>query len=248
MASDNKVALVTGAASGIGRATAAAFLRRGYVTALLDRDAEAGRRTEEELRSIGDCRFFLCDVSDDAGVESAVAKVVAGFGRIDAAFNAAGIDGEIAPTADCSIANWDRIVGVNLRGLFLCLRQELRQMLAHGGGAIVNCASTTGLVGTKGMPAYTASKHGVVGLTKAAALDYARSNIRVNAVCPGMTHTPMWDRSISPELTEQLLTDDPIGRLAEPSEIAAAVVWLCDPAASFVNGHALVVDGGFTAR
>jgi NAD(P)-dependent dehydrogenase (short-subunit alcohol dehydrogenase family) len=248
MASSSKVALVTGAASGIGRATAQAFLRGGYAVALLDRDVEAGLRTEAEFRSIGDCRFFQCDVSDEAAVQHAVAQVVAGLERIDAAFNAAGIDGEIAPTADCSVANWDRIIGINLRGVFLCLKEELRQMLAQGGGAIVNCASTTGVVGTKGMPAYSASKHGVVGLTKAAALDYARNNIRINAVCPGMTHTPMWDRSISPELTAQLLADDPIGRLAEPSEIAAAVVWLCGPAASFVNGHALIVDGGFTAR
>ena len=170
------------------------------------------------------------------------------YGRLDAAFNAAGINGEFALTADCSVENWDRVMAVNLRGLWLCMRYELRQMLQQKSGAIVNCASSSGLVGTSGLPAYVASKHGVVGLTKVAALDYARQNIRVNAVCPGMIDTPMWRRSISPEMTAQLLADDPSGRLGRPEEIAAAVLWLCDPAASFVTGHALAIDGGLTAR
>lgn len=248
MTDSNKVALVTGASSGIGRATARAFVERGYATVLVDRDEAAGRRAQAELKSLGECLFVPCDVSDDVAVESAVARTVDAYGRLDAAFNGAGIDGEMAPAAECSIENWDRVMGVNLRGLWFCLKHELRQMLEQGGGAIVNCASTQGLFGTAGLPAYVASKHGVVGLTRAAALDYARSNIRINAICPGMIDTPMWQRAITPEVEAQLLANDPSGRLGKPSEIAEAVLWLCDPAASFVTGHALVADGGMTAQ
>lgn len=248
MAEGQKVAFVTGASSGIGRATAEAFVRSGYATALVDRDDALGNAAAEELGSLGECMYVSCDVTDYAAVKGAVAQTVSAYSRIDVAFNGAGIDGQPGLTADCTLENWDAIMSVNLKGVWLCLRHQIPQMLAQGGGAIVNCASSSGLVGTKGMPAYVASKHGVVGITRAAALDYARDGIRVNAVCPGMTHTPMWDRSITPELTEQLLENDPIGRLAQPSEIAEAVLWLCSPAASFVNGHAMAVDGGFTAE
>lgn len=248
MTDNRKVAFVTGASSGIGRATAEAFVRAGYATALVDRDETAGNAAAEELKSLGECMFVACDVSDDAAVGSAVAQTVDAYSRIDAAFNGAGINGKPALAADCTIDNWDTVMSVNLKGLWLCLRHQVRQMLKQGGGAIVNCASTAGLVGTKGMVAYVASKHGVVGVTRAAALEYVQNGIRVNAVCPGMTHTPMWDRSITPELTEQLLAGDPIGRLGQPSEIAEAVLWLCSPAASFVNGHAMAVDGGFTTQ
>jgi len=248
MSEPGKVAFVTGASSGIGRATAEAFIRKGYATALVDRDERAGKEAEEEFRPLGKCMFVSCDVSDDAAVEAAVAKTVSAWGRIDAAFNGAGIDGEGGMTADHRVEEFDRIISINLRGVWLCMRHQLKQMLKQGGGAIVNCASSAGLVGTKGMVAYVASKHGVVGLTKAAALEYARENIRVNAVCPGMIYTPMWQRSISDEMTEQLLANDPIGRLGKPEEIAAAVVFLCDPAASFVNGTVMPVDGGFTAE
>jgi NAD(P)-dependent dehydrogenase (short-subunit alcohol dehydrogenase family) len=248
MSERSRVALVTGASSGIGRATAAAFVRRGYATVLVDRDEALGKQAEEELRALGECMFLTCDVTDDARVESTIATAVAAYGRIDAAFNAAGIDGATASTAECTIENFDRIMSVNLRGLWFCLRHEIRQMLKQGGGAVVNCASTAGLVGVAGLPAYVASKHGVVGLTKSAALDYARSNIRVNAVCPGMIDTPMWHRSIPPDITAQLLATDPSGRLGHPAEIAEAVIWLCDPAASFVTGQALAVDGGMTVR
>jgi NAD(P)-dependent dehydrogenase (short-subunit alcohol dehydrogenase family) len=175
-----------------------------------------------------------------------MAQAVALYGRLDVAFNAAGVDGVAAPTVESGVDNWDRIMAVNLRGLWLCLKQEIAQMLRQGGGAIVNCASSAGLVGVANLSAYVASKHGVVGLTKSAALEYVRSNIRVNAVCPGMIDTPMWQRSISPEITARLLANDPIGRLGRPSEIAEAVLWLCSPAASFVNGHAMAVDGGMT--
>lgn len=242
MTNQRKVALVTGAGSGIGRATAEAFAARGYATVLADRDEAQGRTAAEALGA----DFIRCDVADEASVDAMIAGVVARHGRIDAAFNAAGIDGDKAPTADCTPENWDRVMAVNLRGLWLCLRREIRQMLAQGGGAIVNCASSTGLIGTVMMPAYVASKHGIVGLTRASALEYARSNIRINAVCPGMIDTPMWQKAISPELTAQLLANDPAGRLGQPSEIAAAVLWLCDDSASFVTGQALAVDGGMT--
>jgi NAD(P)-dependent dehydrogenase (short-subunit alcohol dehydrogenase family) len=242
MTNQRKVALVTGAGSGIGRATAEAFVARGYATVLADRDEAQGRAAAEALGA----DFIRCDVADEASVDAMIAGVVARHGRIDAAFNAAGIDGDKAPTADCTPENWDRVMAVNLRGLWLCLRREIGQMLAQGGGAIVNCASSTGLIGTVMMPAYVASKHGIVGLTRASALEYARSNIRINAVCPGMIDTPMWQKAITPELTAQLLANDPAGRLGQPSEIAAAVLWLCDDSASFVTGQALAVDGGMT--
>lgn len=248
MDEQGKVAFVTGASSGIGRATTQAFLRKGYAVALVDRDEKAGKEAEEEFRSLGECMFVACDVSEDAAVEAAVAKTVSAWSRIDAAFNGAGIDGEGGMAADHGLEEFDRIISINLRGVWLCLRHQIRQMLKQGSGAIVNCASSAGLVGTKGMIAYVAAKHGVVGLTKAAALEYARENIRVNAVCPGMIYTPMWQRSISDEMTEQLLVNDPIGRLGQPGEIAEAVVWMCGPEASFVNGTIMPVDGGFTAQ
>jgi NAD(P)-dependent dehydrogenase (short-subunit alcohol dehydrogenase family) len=244
--SADKVALVTGGASGIGRATAEVFLREGYAVIILDRDEAAGRQVEERLRSLGSCKFLVCDVSSETSVSSTMAQAVALHGRMDVAFNAAGIDGVAAPTVEAGIDNWDRIMAVNLRGLWLCLRQEIAQMLRQGGGAIVNCASSAGLMGVPNLSAYVASKHGVVGVTKSCALEYIRKNIRVNAVCPGMIDTPMWQRSISPEMTAQLLANDPIGRLGRPSEIAEAVLWLCSPAASFVTGHAMAVDGGMT--
>jgi NAD(P)-dependent dehydrogenase (short-subunit alcohol dehydrogenase family) len=248
MTEQRRVAFVTGAASGIGRAAAEEFLRQGYRTVLVDRDEILGRKAEADAQALGECTFIACDVSDDTAVQRAIEEAVQTYGSIDAAFNAAGIDGQPAPTAECTIENWDRIMSVNLRGLWFCLRHEIRQMLQQGGGAIVNCASSSGLVGTAYLPAYVASKHGVVGLTKSAALEYVRQNIRVNAVCPGMIDTPMWQRSISPEMTQQLLANDPAGRLGQPQEIAAAVVWLCSPAASFVNGQALAIDGGLTAK
>jgi NAD(P)-dependent dehydrogenase (short-subunit alcohol dehydrogenase family) len=247
MGKGGKVALVTGASSGIGRATAEAFMRHGYATALLDRDTALGAQTAQELGALGDCRFIACDVTDEGAVRSAIAEAVTTFGRIDAAFNAAGINGDMGLTTDATTDNWDRVMAVNLRGLWFCLRYEIEQMLAQGGGAIVNCASSAGLVGVPGLAIYAASKHGVIGLTRSTALEYARSNIRVNAVCPGMIDTPMWQRSISEEMTAQLLASDPAGRLGKPEEIAAAVLWLCSDASSFVNGHALSVDGGMTA-
>jgi NAD(P)-dependent dehydrogenase (short-subunit alcohol dehydrogenase family) len=243
-----KVAFVTGAGSGIGRATAQAFLAAGYATVLVDRDEAAGRKVEEELRRIGDCTFIACDVSDDPAVGVTVEKAVATYGRLDAAFNGAGIDGPAAPTAEGRLEDWNRVIAIDLTGVWSCMRYQIPQMLKTGGGSIVNCASIAGLVAAENLSAYVAAKHGVVGLTKTAALEYARQGIRVNAVCPGMIDTPMTQRSIPPEFAAELSAGTPSGRFGLPQEIAAAVLWLCDPGASYVTGHAMPIDGGYTAR
>jgi NAD(P)-dependent dehydrogenase (short-subunit alcohol dehydrogenase family) len=243
-----KIAFVTGAASGIGHATAKAFLTRGFATALIDRDARAGATVEAELRAVGECRFIACDVSDDEQVCQAVAETVRAYGRIDVAFNAAGVGGEHQPTAACSLENWNQVIAVDLNGVFHCLRHQIRQMLKQGGGSIVNCASTAGLRAITDMPAYVAAKHGVVGLTKAAALEYIQRGIRINVVCPGLIDTPMMRGALNPEEQAAFLSFQPIGRLGRPEEIAAAVLALCDEGMSLVTGQALAADGGLTAR
>lgn len=250
MTSDNprKVALVTGATSGIGLAAAEAFLALGYATALVDRDDKSGRVVEERLRKLGNCTYIHCDVTDDAAVQKAVKQTISTYGRLDAAFNAAGIDGEGGATADCSIENWNRVVATDLTGVWYCMRHEIPEMLKSGGGAIVNCASTAGIAGAPFVPAYVAAKHGVVGLTKAAALEYARQGIRVNAVCPGIIETPMTRKGLTPEVKTKLLEETPIGRIGTAAEIAATVVWLCDSSSSYLTGQAIAVDGGWTAR
>ena len=244
-----RVALVTGAGSGIGKATALAFARAGYATVVADMDEATGRATASECGE--DSRFMTCDVSDETGVSDLFKEMASTFGRLDAAFNNAGIEGDLAPTPDCSTENFDRVIATNLRGVWLCMREELRQMAKQEtGGAIVNCASVAGLVGFPGIPAYVASKHGVVGLTRTAALEYAQRNVRVNAVCPGVIDTPMLGRLMDslPDGRQLLVAMEPVGRLGRPEEIAEAVVWLCSPAASFVTGHAMPVDGGWTTR
>ena len=246
---NRKVALVTGASSGIGRATALAFAARGYATVLLDRDEAAGLQVEAQLRKSGECTFIRCDVTDDRAVRQAIERAVATYGQLNAAFNAAGIDGEVGKaTADCSIENWNHVLAIDLTGLWYCLRHEIPQLLKSGGGAIVNCASVAGLVGAPYVPAYVAAKHGVVGLTKAAALEYAGQGIRINAVCPGMIDTPMSRQGLSPDVRAALLKESPIGRMGQPAEVASAVLWLCDDSAAFVTGQAIAVDGAWTAR
>jgi NAD(P)-dependent dehydrogenase (short-subunit alcohol dehydrogenase family) len=250
--SKGRVALVTGAASGIGKATAVAFAQAGYATVLADVDIAAGNAALKEMEAAGSPAIFVrCDVADPVDALSLVEKTVEHFGRLDAAFNNAGIEGEPGSTIDCSHENWERVLAVNLTGVWFAMRCEIRQMLKQeSGGVIVNCASVAGLTGIAGLPAYVASKHGVVGLTRTAALEYATRNIRVNAVCPGAIETPMLERFMgsSEEARQTVVASEPIGRLGRPEEIASAVIWLCSEGAGFTTGQALAVDGGWTAR
>ena len=246
-----KVAIVTGASAGIGRATALAFAREGARVVVADVQPGAGEETVRLIADAGgEAAFVRADVSRATDSEAIVHRAVEVFGRLDYAFNNAGIEGETAPTAECSEENWDRVLGINLKGVWLCMRHEIPEMLRQGGGAIVNCSSVAGLVGFPGIPAYTASKHGILGLTRAAALEYAQQNVRVNAVCPGVIRTAMVERFTrqDPQAEAQLVAREPVGRMGTPEEVAAAVLWLCSDAASFVSGHALAVDGGFVSQ
>lgn len=245
-----RIAFVTGAGSGIGRATAKLFAARGDTVVLVDLNEEGGRETEAAIREAGGTgRFIHCNVADDDSVASAVEQAVAAYGRIDVCFNGAGIDGEGGKlTAECSLDNWHRVIGVNLTGVFHCMRHQIPAMLKTGGGAIVNCASSAGIRGAAFCGVYSASKHGVVGLTKTAALEYASQGIRINAVCPGMIATPMTQKPGMGEIIEQLVAASPLQRIGQPEEIGSAVWWLCSEDASFVHGQAIVVDGAITSR
>jgi NAD(P)-dependent dehydrogenase (short-subunit alcohol dehydrogenase family) len=246
-----RVALVTGAASGIGAATARAFAEAGASVVLADVQSAAGERLAAGLREQGARAVFVrCDMRDEDAIEGVTRRAAEEFGALHIAFNNAGIEGAQAPTADCTTANWDEVIAVNLKGVWLCMKHELPRMLAAGGGVIVNCSSIAGVVGFPDIPAYVASKHGVIGLTKAAALEYAARNIRVNAVCPGVIETPMIQRFVHGDAAAhaELAASAPMGRVGAPEEIASAVLWLSSPCASFATGHALVVDGGWVAR
>ncbi|MCE5191194.1 MAG: SDR family oxidoreductase [Actinomycetia bacterium] len=248
---EGKVALVTGSGSGIGRQSALAFGREGAKVVVADVVVDGGQETVKMIKAAGgDAAFVKCDVSKAADVEAAVKFTVDTFGKIDCAHNNAGIEGPTRATADISEADWDKVLGINLKGIFLSMKYEIPQMLAGGGGAIVNTASIAGLVGFQGLASYTASKYGVNGLTKAAALEYAKAGLRVNSVCPGVINTAMVERLIAetPEMEAGLVAGTPMGRLGEPSEIGEAVVWLCSDRASFVTGHNMAVDGGYTAQ
>jgi len=247
-----KVAFVTGAASGIGRAAALAFAREGASVVVADVSEPGSQETVRLVEGLGGRAFAVrCDVTRAEDVKAAVAMTVEAFGRLDFAFNNAGIEPRTpAPTADYDEAEWDRIIDINLRGVFLCMKHEIPLILRQGGGAIVNTSWGAGVIGIKGSPAYTAAKHGVIGLTRAAALDYAAQNLRINAVCPGYIDTPMMGRFTggTPEGRAKVIGQEPVGRMGTPEEIAAAVVWLCSDSAAFMVGHAMVMDGGQTIQ
>jgi NAD(P)-dependent dehydrogenase (short-subunit alcohol dehydrogenase family) len=248
---DDSVALATGAAAGIGRETALAFARAGCRVVLADRDAVRGEAAAAGVRALGrDAVFVATDVALPGQVEALHRHIAATFGRLDAVCNNAGVEGELRPTAESSLENFDRLVATNLRGVFLCLREQLALMLTQGRGAIVNMASVAGLVGFPGLSAYCAAKGGVVQLTRAAALEYAERGIRINAVCPGAIRTEMMARLIGGDaaVDAQFTALHPMGRLGQAREVADAVVWLCSPQAGFITGQALAVDGGFVAR
>ncbi len=248
---ENKVALVTGGGSGIGRACALAFAREGAKVVVADIMERGGKETVQMIKEAGGESIFVkTDVSKTADVEALVKRAVDTYGRLDCGINNAGIEGINAPTADYTEENWERVININLKGVWLCMKYEIPEMQKQGGGAIVNMASVAGLVGFQGMPAYCASKGGIIQLTKVAALEYAKSGIRVNAVCPGVIRTPMVERVTggNPEAEAQFTAIEPVGRMGTPEEIAESVVWLCSDAASFVTGHPMVVDGGLIAQ
>jgi NAD(P)-dependent dehydrogenase (short-subunit alcohol dehydrogenase family) len=247
---ETKVVFVTGGSFGIGRATAVAFAQRGARVVVADWIEDENQETLNQIKQEGSEGIFVkCDVSKSQDVSAAIEKCLAVYGRLDFAFNNAGIEGLHGITHECTEENWDKTVSVNLKGIWLCMKMELPHMLRNGRGVIVNCASVAGLSGFIGLPAYVATKHGVVGLTKTAALEYAKQGIRVNAVCPGVIHTEMVDRITGKdkEVEKQYIQMEPVGRMGKPEEVAESVVWLCSDASSFVTGVALPVDGGFSA-
>lgn len=248
---EGRVALVTGGSSGIGRAAALAFARAGAKVVLGNRRLAEGEETVTLVRDAGgEATLVKTDVTRAAEVEALVSKAVEAYGRLDCAFNNSGTAGVMARTAECTEENWDHVVTLNLKGVWLCMKYELLQMLKQGGGAIVNNASVAGMVGMRGGPAYSASKGGVIQLTRTAALEYAKKGIRVNAVCPGYVLTDMNEEHLkaNPEFEAQIKKYQPLGRLGTAEEVAQAVVWLCSDAASFVTGHPLVIDGGSVAQ
>lgn len=245
-----KTVVVTGGAGGIGRATALAFGRAGANVVVSDITVAGGEETARMIVQAGGAAIFVkTDVTRAADVQALVAQTIATYGRLDCAFNNAGIEEESKPLADCEEAMFDRIMNVNVKGAWLCMKYEIEQMLKQGGGTIVNTASVAGLVGAPLQPAYAGSKHAVVGMTKTAAAEYGRAGIRINSVCPGIIRTEMLERALErePKREKGIKKAHPIGRLGEAEEIASAVLWLCSDDASFVTGHQLAVDGGLTA-
>ncbi len=247
---EGKVSLITGGGSGIGKASALAFAREGSKVVVADVNVEGGEQTVRLIQDTGgEATFVRADVSNSGDVSDMVSHAVQTYNRLDCAFNNAGVSGGPGRVHEYTEENWSRVLDINLTGVWLCMKYEIIQMLNQGGGAIVNTASVMGLVGGSRSPAYGATKHGVVGLTKTGAVDYAQEAIRINAVCPGYIRTPMIEQGIlsDPVAEERVVSRHPMHRLGTPEEIAEAVVWLCSDAASFVTGHAMTVDGGYVA-
>ena len=244
-----KVAFVTGATSGIGRATALAFAKAGAAVTVADVSEEGNLETARLIEEAGGRALSLrCDVSNSEDVKAALDRTIQTFGKLDFAFNNAGIEQPVAPMSEIEDEDFDRLVAINLRGMFLCLKHQVPLLLRNGGGAIVNTSSGAGVNGIAGQAAYAATKHAVIGMTKSAALDYAKDGVRINAVCPGIIDTPMMQRFTggTPEGLARVIAQEPVGRMGKPEEIAAAVLYLCSDMAAFVIGHAMVVDGGQT--
>jgi NAD(P)-dependent dehydrogenase (short-subunit alcohol dehydrogenase family) len=242
-----KVVIVTGGSYGIGRAAAIGFAQRGAKVSIADMDAVKGEETLRRIKEAGgDAIFVKTDVSLELDVKAFVEKTVQAFGRLDCAFNNAGIHKDFVSTVSFTVAEWDEMINVNLKSVWLCMKYEIPHMLKQGKGAIVNTSSAAGLVAAPSNPAYPASKHGVVGLTKSTAIEFARRGIRVNCVCPGPIRTGMYESlvAVSPEIVNAMINKVPMGRIAEPEEVAAAAIWLCSDEASYITGHALPVDGG----
>jgi NAD(P)-dependent dehydrogenase (short-subunit alcohol dehydrogenase family) len=247
---EGKVSLITGGGSGIGKASALAFAREGSKVVVADVNVEGGEQTVRLIQDTGgEATFVRADVANSSDVSDMVSHAVQTYNRLDCAFNNAGISGGRGRIHEYTEDDWSRVLNINLTGVWLCMKYEIIQMLNQGGGAIVNTASVMGLVGGSRSPAYGATKHGVVGLTKTGAVDYAQESIRINAVCPGYIRTPMIEQGIlsDPVAEERVVSRHPMHRLGTPEEIAEAVVWLCSDAASFVTGHAMTVDGGYVA-
>ena len=248
---EGKVALVTGAGAGIGRSTAILFAQKGARVTVSDIVSEGGEETVRLIREAGgEAIFVQTDASKSADIQSMVQTTVKQFGRLDFAANNAGVNGPITSLIDCTEEDWDKVMGINLKGVWLCMKYEIPEMLKSGGGAIVNTASMAGLVGFPYQTSYVSSKHGVIGLTRTAALDFGKQGIRVNAVCPGVIHTTMVQSLIDniPEVIDTLNNQAPVGRIGQPEEIAEGIVWLCSDEASFITGHALAVDGGYVIQ
>lgn len=244
----NKVAVVTGGSFGIGNATAAALAKRGARVLIVDWIENTASLSNLQKEGY-DIDFFKCDVSQSKDVTAMIDYALRTFGKIDIAINNAGVEGDTAQTHECTEENWNKTIGINLTGVWLCMKAEIACMLRQGGGNIVNVASIAGLIGFPGLPAYVVSKHGIVGLTKTAALEYAKKGIRINAVCPGVIKTAMVDRVTGKDKTVEKAFEnqEPVGRMGSPEEVAEAILWLCSDAASFVTGDAMPVDGGWVA-
>lgn len=246
---NEKVAVVTGASFGVGRAAAIAFARKGVKVAVVDNVED--KETVDLIKGYkGECIFVKCDVSSDADVRKMTERVINEYGRIDYAFNNAGTEGLSSVTHECTEENWDRVLDVNLKGIWLCMKYQIPHMLRLGKGAIVNNASVAGIIGFQNVVAYVASKHGIVGITKTAALEYARAGIRINCICPGLIRTPITDKLTgkNKEIEKKFVEQEPIGRPGEPEEVANTVLWLCSDEASFITGAAIPVDGGWIAQ